>query len=67
MAKKTVLKKALKYAPLKSDFVRGISNDETIKKDLSPDMSDVAPLDVEYTINSETGEIIDVNDAEEAD
>lgn len=67
MAKKTVLKKALKYAPLKSDFVRGISNDETIKKDLSPDMSDVAPLDVEYTINSETGEIIDVNDTEGAD
>ncbi len=29
MAKKTVLKKALKYAPLKSDFIRGISADET--------------------------------------
>lgn len=29
MAKKTVLKKALKYAPLKSDFVRGVALDET--------------------------------------
>lgn len=29
MAKKTVLKKALKYAPLKSDFVRGVAVDET--------------------------------------
>lgn len=29
MAKKTVLKKLLKYAPMKSDFVRGIAKDET--------------------------------------
>ena len=29
MAKKTVLKRVLKYAPLKSDFVRGISQDFT--------------------------------------
>lgn len=38
MAKKTVLKKVLKYAPLKSDFVRGIAQDETIKTTLSEDM-----------------------------
>lgn len=31
MAKKTVLKKALKYAPLASDFVRGIASDESIR------------------------------------
>jgi recombination protein RecT len=30
MAKKTVLKKALKYAPLKSEFARGVSTDERI-------------------------------------
>lgn len=29
MAKKTVLKKVLKYAPLKSEFVRGVAVDET--------------------------------------
>ena len=38
MAKKTVLKRALKYAPLKSDFVRGVAQDETIKAELSDEM-----------------------------
>lgn len=41
MAKKTVLKKVLKYAPLKSDFVRGISQDESIKAGISEDMYSV--------------------------
>ena len=41
MAKKTVLKKALKYAPLKTDFVRQLSTDETIKDTLSADMTEV--------------------------
>lgn len=40
MAKKTVLKRVLKYAPLKSDFQRGIAQDETIKVDISADMSE---------------------------
>ena len=31
MAKKTVIKKLLKYAPLKTEFVRAISNDEQTK------------------------------------
>lgn len=50
MAKKTVLKKALKYAPLKTDFVRGVSEDETIKTDISKDMSEVKDefFDAEY-------------------
>ena len=47
MAKKTVLKKALKYAPLKSDFLRGLSSDETVKSTLDPDMFDV-PNEVSY-------------------
>lgn len=34
MAKKTVLKKVLKYAPLKSDFQRGLALDGTIKADV---------------------------------
>lgn len=57
MAKKTVLKKCLKYAPLKSDFIRAVSSDETIKNDIAPDMSEVPAVDVDYTIDSETGEI----------
>lgn len=59
MAKKTVLKKALKYAPLKSDFVRGVASDETIKQDIAPDMGDVAPVEVDYVIDGETGEILE--------
>lgn len=42
MAKKTVIKKCLKYAPIRSDFTRQISNDETIKTEISVDMSEVA-------------------------
>ena len=38
MAKKTVLKKVLKYAPLKSDFVREVAQDESIKTNISEDM-----------------------------
>lgn len=52
MAKKTVLKKVLKYAPLKSDFVRAITNDETIKTEISEDMYEVHDetiYEAEYT------------------
>ena len=38
MAKKTVLKQCLKYAPMKSDFVKAVTADETIKHGLSEDM-----------------------------
>lgn len=41
MAKKTVLKQVLKYAPLKSDFVKAVAADETIKTDIQPDMADL--------------------------
>ena len=46
MAKKTVIKQALKYAPIKTDFQRALSTDETIKKQLSDDMFSVANEDV---------------------
>lgn len=38
MAKKTVIKQALKYAPIKTEFQRALSTDETIKKHISDDM-----------------------------
>lgn len=47
MAKKTVLKKVLKYAPMKTDFVRGLAADETIKHEISEDMS-IVPDDTDY-------------------
>lgn len=48
MAKKTVIKQLLKYAPIKSDFRKAISMDETIKTELSVDMAEVKNEDVEY-------------------
>ena len=41
MAKKTVVKRALKYAPVSTDFQRALSLDETIKTELSVDMSEI--------------------------
>lgn len=67
MAKKTVLKRVLKYAPLKSDFVRSVVQDETVKTDLSEDMYEVPAeqidyVDVEYkepAVDEQTGEVIE--------
>ena len=56
MAKKTVLKKCLKYAPLKSDFLRGIAQDETIKTKIDPDMYEVQN-DLTL-VDDETGEVV---------
>lgn len=58
MAKKTVLKKLLKYAPLKSDFVRGITQDETIKSRIDEDMYAV-PDETIYAEVDENGEVIE--------
>lgn len=64
MAKKTVLKKALKYAPLKSDFVRGVTQDETIKTTLDADMYAV-PDETVYVVDEDTGEVQEeIQDAE---
>jgi len=41
MAKKTVIKMALKYAPLKTDFLRVINSDESIKSEIAVDMTEV--------------------------
>jgi len=59
MAKKTVIKQALKYAPLSTDFVNQLSQDETIKNKMSDDMS----LETDETdwkvFDADTGEVID--------
>lgn len=49
MAKKTVLKRLLKYAPIKTDFRKALSLDETIKSELSVDMSEVRNDEVDYS------------------
>ena len=65
MAKKTVLKKCLKYAPLKSDFVRGIVQDGSVKNEVSEDMYEVASVVDEgdyIVVDTETGEVMDNNE-----
>ena len=61
MAKKTVLKKVLKYAPLKSDFVKAVVQDESIKNEISEDMYEVKNdnvFEAEFTdVTEETGEV----------
>lgn len=41
MAHKTMVKKVLKFAPLKTDFSHALSTDGTIKHEISADMSEV--------------------------
>lgn len=52
MAKKTLIKRLLKFAPLKSDFVRAVIADETIKSGISENMADLP--DETVTIDAET-------------
>ena len=64
MAKKTVLKRVIKYAPLKSDFAKQVSADETIKTEISADMLDVTPEPIVAegeVLNQDTGEITEAN------
>lgn len=61
MAKKTVLKRCLKYAPLKSEFVRGVMQDETVKTKIDEDMYSV-PDETVFAdfveVDESTGEVI---------
>ena len=57
MAKKTVLKRNLKYAPLNADVRRLIMNDETVKNDISVDMSEITDMSDENIVDEELTEI----------
>ena len=63
MAKKTVIKKCLKYAPLKSEFAKQISTDETIKTNISEDMY-AEPDETDYIDMDEDGNIVENNTEE---
>ena len=60
MAMKTVVKKLLKFAPLKTDFLRAMASDESIKNELSVDMTEV---NGDYIIEGE-GVIVGEGEAE---
>lgn len=61
MAKKTVIKKALKYAPMSVEFQRALAMDETVKTEISDDMYEVPSVVIEsdgYTVDDATGEVV---------
>lgn len=62
MAKKTVLKRCLKYAPIKTEFARSISADETIKTTIAADMAEQADetdyIDAEF-VEKDAPEVIE--------
>ncbi|WP_082860632.1 recombinase RecT [Domibacillus aminovorans] len=51
MAKKTVLKEVLKYAPKSIEFQKTVEADSTIKQEIAPDMSEV--IDVHHELIEE--------------
>lgn len=55
MAKKTVLKGLMKYMPISVEFSRAISQDETTKREVSNDMSDIVDV-TDWTEAGETTE-----------
>lgn len=63
MAKKTVLKRVLKYAPLKSEFLRAVVQDEMVKNEISADMYEVQGTypAADYEIDPQTGEVVQNN------
>ncbi len=68
MAKKTVLKRVLKYAPLKSDFARAVAADGSIKTEIDSDMLDVTPKMIEVdgeVVDTSTGEIMQEDESNE--
>lgn len=58
MAKKTVLKRVLKYAPLKTEFARAMAADETTTTAIIEN-GDIE-LVQEYTVDEATGEVIEI-------
>lgn len=60
MAKKTVIKQLLKYAPLSIEMQKAVVSDETVKSELSEDMSlvndETNSLEVEYEVKEDASE-----------
>ena len=53
MAKKTVLKQLLKYAPKSVEFATQVAQDETIKTEIAEDMTEVQGIEVEYEVTDD--------------
>ena len=62
MAKKTVLKRVLKYAPLKSDFARQMAQDETVRTQLPDELFTTPATYIEadaVEVEEATGEVFE--------
>ena len=59
MAKKTVIKKVLKYAPLKTEFVRTMATDETAT-DAVIENGDIELVQADFVVSEDTGEVLEV-------
>lgn len=63
MMKKTVLKKVLKYAPVRSDFIKGTITDDSVQNFCKDENGDINVIQVDYddddiiTVDEETGEV----------
>ncbi len=66
MAKKTVLKQVLKYAPIKTEFAKQVVQDSTIKTELSADMTEITPEETEiFVIDDDSEEEINLDNSED--
>lgn len=59
MAKKTVIKRALKYAPISVELVKGMVADETIKKEIHEDMSCIPDIVSDNVFDAEYKEVVE--------
>lgn len=58
MAIKSALKRALKYAPMKTEFARALAADETVKTEISADMYEIVNAIEDEQIDQDTGEVL---------
>lgn len=64
MMKKTVLKKVLKYAPVRSDFIKGMTADDTIQSFQMGEDGEINVIPIDYdedvvTVDETTGEVVE--------
>lgn len=65
MAKKTVLKALMKYMPISVEFQKAVSMDETTKREISDDMSEVIDV-TDYAVTADEPEEEPANDIDQA-